>query len=111
MFNADFISKRVKFVCRQTFDFSGENLAEAIRLTFGHRETKIPSVVSAFSKDFIQVKQSQWTVLLRRLQLAHVSEDFSDVVFAIKDFIEPLVSALSSGTFVPANWSAPGPWT
>lgn len=92
------------------FDFSGRKLAEAIRLTFGQRETKIPSVVSAFSKDFIQVKQVQWTAFHRRLQLAHVPEDFSDVVFAIKDFIEPFVSALSSGTSVLANWSAPGPW-
>jgi hypothetical protein len=93
------------------FDFSGRNMAEAIRLTFVRRGTALPSVISAFSEEFITIKQTQWTAFHRCLRLAHVPEDFSEVVLAIKDFIEPLVSTLSSGTSVPANKAAPGSWT
>ncbi len=92
------------------FDFSGENLTEAIRLTFERRETQIPDVISAFSEEFMMMKQVQWIAFHRRLQQAHVPENFADIVLAVKNFIEPLVVALSSGKIPPDHWTAPGPW-
>ncbi len=93
------------------FDFSGKALAEAIRLTFERRETEIPDIVSAFSEGFISAKQIQWSAFRRRLQQDHVPENFSEVVFTIKNFIEPLIMALSSDKLIPDRWGAPGPWT
>ena len=92
------------------FDFSGENLTEAIRLTFERRETQIPDVISAFSEEFMMMKQVQWIAFHRRLRQAHVPEDFTEIVLAVRNFIEPLVVALSSGKVPPAHWTAPGPW-
>ncbi|WP_432822708.1 nucleotidyl transferase AbiEii/AbiGii toxin family protein [Trichloromonas sp.] len=92
------------------FDFSGDNMAEAIRLTFERRETALPGIVTAFRDEFVMMKQIQWTAFHRRLRQAHIPENFADVVHAIKDFIEPLVVALSSRVAIPANWVAPGPW-
>ena len=92
------------------FDFSGQNLAEAIRLTFERRDTQIPDVVSAFSEEFVTMKQIQWTAFHRRLRQAHVPEDFADIVLAVRNFIEPLVVALCTGKVAPDNWAASGPW-
>lgn len=92
------------------FEFSGQNMAEAIRLTFERRETPIPDVVSAFSEEFVTMKQIQWTAFHRRLRQAHVPEDFADIVLAIRNFIEPLVVALFTGKAAPDNWAASGPW-
>ena len=91
------------------FDFSGENLTEAIRLTFGRRKNQIPNVISAFSEEFVTVKQIQWAAFHRRLQQAHVPEDFAEIVLTVKNFIETLVFALSSGKVPPVHWTAPGP--
>lgn len=92
------------------FDFSGENLTEAIRLTFKRRETQIPNVISAFSEGFVMMKQIQWTAFHRRLRQAHVPEDFADIVLAIKHFIEPLIVTLSTGKATPEHWIAPDSW-
>ncbi len=43
------------------FDFDGAILAEAIRRTFEHRGTQLPSEIEAFSDSFIYSKQGQWT--------------------------------------------------
>lgn len=92
------------------FDFSGKIMAEAIRLTFERRETEIPDIVSTFSNEFITLKQAQWVAFHRRLQQTHIPEDLSIIVLAIKSFIEPLTTALSSGQVPPERWTAPGPW-
>ena len=92
------------------FEFSGHNMAEAIRLTFEQRDTQIPDVVLAFTEDFVTVKQIQWAAFHRRLRQAHIPEDFTDIVLAVRNFIEPLVVALSSGKIPPNHWAAPGPW-
>jgi hypothetical protein len=78
------------------FDFSGENLTEALRLTFERRETQIPDAISAFSEKFVTMKQIQWTAFHRRLRQTRVSKDFSDIVFTARNFIEPLVVALTA---------------
>ncbi len=92
------------------FDFSGKNLTKAIRLTFERRETQIPAVISAFSEEFVNVKQIQWAAFHQRLQQAHVPENFTDIVLAVRHFIEPLVVALSTGKSNPDHWTAPGSW-
>jgi hypothetical protein len=70
----------------------------------------LPSIVSAFQKEFITIKQKQWSAFHSRLRQAHVPDNFSGVILAVKAFIEPLVAALSSGISVPTTWVAPGPW-
>ncbi len=92
------------------FEFSEKNMAEAIRLTFERRETKIPDIVSAFSEEFVTMKQIQWTAFHRRLRQPHVPEDFADIVLAVRNFIEPIVVALSSGKATSGRWTASGPW-
>lgn len=100
----------IRLLSRQ-FDFVGENLAEAIRRTFNRRGTSFPDVFVAFTEVFVEAKQIQWAAFHKRLRQDHVPQGFSEVVLAIKEFIEPLAAAPSSGKTAPLRWTAPGPWT
>jgi hypothetical protein len=93
------------------FDFQGERLAEAIRLTFDQRGTTLPSEIVFFTEGFIDAKQVQWEAFTKKLKQYHVPASFADVVTALNAFLGPLIAALSSGTKIPAIWAAPGPWT
>jgi len=69
------------------YEFDKETLAEAIELTFENRETEIPDEIVAFSEEFIQEKQVQWTAFRKRLGQEHIPEDFTEVVWAVRDFL------------------------
>ncbi len=92
------------------FEFSGHNMAEAIRLTFERRETQIPDVMSAFSENFVMIKKIQWAAFHRRLRQAHVPEDFADIILAFRNFIGPVIIALTSDEATPSRWTPSGPW-
>jgi predicted nucleotidyltransferase component of viral defense system len=92
------------------FDFEGNKLAEAIRLTFERRGTKMPLKVEAFSVPFIKDKQTHWIAFYKRLQQDRVPTSFEEIVASVDRFLSPIVEALSSGEPRPEKWTAPGPW-
>ena len=92
------------------FDFEGATLAEAIRLTFEHRGTALPTDSEVFSQPFIDAKQIQWSAFHKRLGQEHVPVLFSEVVNAVNIFLGPIAAALISGTSISSYWKAPGPW-
>lgn len=92
------------------FDFEGEKLAEAVRLTLERRGTPLPDEIVAFTGGFVKAKQVQWTAFCKRLQQDSVPAAFKDIVSMIKTLLGPIASTLSSGTSAPARWIAPGPW-
>jgi len=92
------------------FDFNGENLTEAIRLTLHHRGTTIPIDITAFSKEFVEAKQVQWTAFSKRLGQEHVPTNFSDIVSAVEAFIQPVASAIASESEAPSSWKSPSTW-
>ncbi len=49
------------------FEFNGNELAEAIRLTLMNRGTEIPEIITAFTENFINIKKDQWTAFHKRL--------------------------------------------
>ncbi len=92
------------------FDFNGENLAEAIRLTFGRRKTALSIEIEAFTKPFMEAKQVQWTAFLKRLPQKQVPESFREIVTSLNVFLSPIVGTVTSGKPTPIHWNAPGPW-
>jgi hypothetical protein len=92
------------------FDFVGDKLTEAIRLTFERRGTKLPLAIEAFSEPFIEAKQAQWAAFCKRLQQDRSPTSFGEIVTSVDRFLSPIVAALSSGGPSPINWNAPGPW-
>ncbi len=88
------------------FNFDGEELAEAMRLTLEHRGTDIPEVITAFTEAFIKNKQVQWKAFLKRLAQEHIPTDFSVIVSNIEVFLGPMIN----GAKIPSKWSAPNTW-
>lgn len=94
----------------RTFDFNGNNLAEAIKRTFDRRGTELPETITAFTPEFSAVKQVQWRAFVRRLGDERSIPDFAVVVSSIASFLLPLAQALYPGAAMPDRWVAPGPW-
>jgi hypothetical protein len=92
------------------FDFEGEKLAEAIRLTLERRGTPLPDVIVPFSEDFASAKQVQWAAFCKRLQQDYLPEEFGQVVSVVTAFLAPIASSLLAGTPPPVKWTAPGTW-
>ena len=92
------------------FDFDGAILTEAIHLTFENRGIQLPLEIEAFSDSFIDSKQGQWTAFRKRLNQKHIPEKFRDIVIAVKEFLSPAISYLSSENLNSGKWNAPGPW-
>jgi len=93
------------------FDFEGEKLAEAIRLTFEKRGTAIPRRVESFEQSFIDAKQVQWAAFHKRLQQDHAPKAFGDVVAVVEEFLAPLVALMPQDRPQFLRWPASGPWT
>jgi len=93
------------------FDFGGNSLSEAIRLTFENRETAIPLDVPAFGAEFAESKQVLWKAFQQRLKQEHVPASFSDIVSAVASFLGPLATANRENQPYVKKWCAPGPWT
>ena len=96
-------------LCRR-FEFDGKTLSEAIRLTLEQRGTELPDEIIAFSQEFIDAKRIQWNAFRKKLGQDHVPAEFEHVVMTVKEFIDPIVSALASSKPPPTRWFAPGPW-
>jgi hypothetical protein len=94
------------------FDFKGETLTEALEKTFKNRKTLIPAAPTVFGPSFAkdEDKKIQWLGYIERAKLHNAPESFSEVVAAVKTFLEPPVVSLAEGRLFRKTWKAPGPW-
>ena len=92
------------------FEFDGDKLAEAIRLTLENRDTKVPDIITAFTDEFITLKDKQWAAFHKRLGQDFVPVNFSEIVAGVKVFLQPVVSALITGAPFYHKWSVSDYW-
>jgi len=95
------------------FIFEGSILLEAIQSTFQRRKTSIPTELPLALKDEFStdnVKQTQWKAFLKKNEISGMSEDFSDIITKLHDFLAPPLKAASSGNSFPLFWSPGGVW-
>jgi len=92
------------------FDFDGDKLTEAIRLTFARRGTDLPAKIEPFTGSFVSAGRRLWTAFRKRLRPQDAPEDFAQVVAALDGFLSPVIATLTLGAPVPGKWFAPGPW-
>jgi hypothetical protein len=94
------------------FDFDGATLKTAIGKTFENRKTPIPEEALALTSAFAQdpTKQIQWKGFLRKARLQNAPENLSDVVDALRAFLQPVVDAARAAVDFADTWKAPGPW-
>jgi predicted nucleotidyltransferase component of viral defense system len=101
------------FALAERLPFEGRHLAEAVRATFGRRQTTIPgSAPLALRPEFAALpdKQVQWRVFLRKNGLSSAPAELSSVVARIAEFLAPVVAASSRPASFGDTWRAGGPW-
>lgn len=101
------------YMMAKLFSFEGMILAEAIRVTFERRKTRIPKDVPlALSDEFIsdRNKQRQWRAFLSKNRLETENQDLSEMVNYLRKFIMPIWSALGKDQWFRRSWSRGGPW-
>lgn len=115
MIKLGFLNSRMKdfydiWLLSRQFDFTGRDLAEAIRLTFEQRKTAFPVRIESFSEDFVNEKQVQWAAFHKKLDQEHIPSDLREIVLHLDGFLAPVISILTTGSTFNHNWLAPGPW-
>lgn len=95
------------------FDFSGSNLAEALKKTFGHRKTDLPAGKPLFAEEIYDKtsdRQILWKTFLRKGDFKHAPDKLAITAKEIESFlIEPL-TALNKGIEFSKGWKASGTW-
>lgn len=95
------------------YDFSGDTLSEAVKITFDHRGTSVrPDPVcltAAFAED--AVRQAVWQGLVRTSRVADVPNTFAEVIEGIATFATPVLKAIAASAPFTDMWTAPGPWS
>jgi predicted nucleotidyltransferase component of viral defense system len=89
----------------RSFDFKGLTLEEAIRRTFASRDADVAGPIAAFSEDFAEAKELQWTAFVRRIHAGGAPSQFVIVVRAVALFLAPVAAALATGVWSPAGTS------
>jgi hypothetical protein len=101
------------YVLSDRFAFDGSALAEAIRATFGRRETALPDgVPTGLSDEFARDrgKQAQWSAFVRKGRLEGAPETLEAVILGLREFLLPPTGALRAGEPFARTWVPGGPW-
>lgn len=88
------------------FPFEICHLAEAIKLTFRKRDTDISQPIDAFSKSFIQSRQTMWAAFIKGFKHNHIPASFQVIVNEIELFLAPIIQGSTDTHF----WKPAGPW-
>jgi len=94
----------------QQFNFKGTDLCEAIRRTFGNRDTAViefDDLVAELLKS--ENPEKQWTAFLSKSAVSG-PETFPEVLDLISDFLSPVFSSVNNSKILDKEWAAPGPW-
>jgi predicted nucleotidyltransferase component of viral defense system len=93
------------------FGFKGEVLQDAIRQTFEHRHTEIPADEPvAFSTQFANEKQGQWSAFLKTSAIASGPEQIEIILACLREFAHPVFDSIRAGRKFRKVWKAGGPW-
>jgi hypothetical protein len=96
---------------RQAFD--GRALVDALRATFEHRRTEIPSGLPlALTPTFpaSSEKPAQWAGFVKKNRLSSAPADLGQVVERLARFLAPVVVAAQRGAAMDLIWPPGGPW-
>ena len=94
----------------QQFSFRSADLCEAIRRTFGNRDTAViefDDLVAELLKS--ENPEKQWTAFLGKSAVSG-PETFPEVLDLISNFLSPVFSSVNSRKILDKEWEAPGPW-
>ncbi|MCY4238142.1 MAG: nucleotidyl transferase AbiEii/AbiGii toxin family protein [Rhodospirillaceae bacterium] len=91
----------------QTFEFEGDDLAEAMRRTFERRRTALPEQLPVgLSDSFALERGTQWRAFLARDRLEVAPASFAQIIDDLRTFLQPVLVRTEI-----ASWPPGGPWT
>jgi predicted nucleotidyltransferase component of viral defense system len=73
------------------YKFKNAELAKAIAATFLNKGTFIPGEIAAFSKEFIDSKQTMWQAFTKRIKLQNTPDKFAEIVSEVETFLKPAI--------------------
>ena len=94
-------------VLARDFEFSGSQLAEAVRETFHRRQTGLPAERPlGLSEDFARdaSKRTQWSAFIRRQSIADAPAELTDAVTLVRAFVEPVLMSVAAEKEYLHNW-------
>lgn len=116
MVKLDQINSRMKdfydiWLLSRQFDFTGEHLSEAIKLTFNQRKTEFPNDMKQYlSIDFATTKQTQWAAFKNKLKQDFIPNNMSEIIKHNNLFLSPIVRSIQLNQIPPSRWIAPNQW-
>ena len=100
------------WVLSQKYFFDGRSLQEAIIATCNKRGTVIRSNAEIFSPEFSQHvdKNTQWAAFKSKGQMDDAPDDFSGIMKALRDFLQPVAVSCEKKDKFKLKWPNGGPW-
>ena len=94
----------------QQFNFRSTDLCEAVRRTFGKRETAVIEFDDLITELLdSETLQRQWTAFLSKSTISG-PETFAEVLALIGKFLSPVFLSIDSNKTLSQKWVPPGPW-
>lgn len=85
--------------------FDGAILANALRLTYDNRRTKLNASLVIFSKDFhTPEREKAWKAIEKKLALEDQLPSLSEALNLIELFLIPVLMALEKGNKFDQHW-------
>lgn len=93
------------YVLATTRDFDGQELAEALKETFGNRHTSITEI-AAFKEGFANdpLRQSRWRAFVKKKR-AMLPIALEDTIMLMQNFLSPVLEAIRHNEDFEFKWS------
>jgi predicted nucleotidyltransferase component of viral defense system len=100
------------WILSRKYSFDGRSLQEAIISTCNRRGTLIQSDAEIFSTEFRKNvdKQAQWAAFINKGPITEAPDDFSRIMEALRDFLQPVAVSCEKKDKFELEWVAGGPW-
>ena len=94
------------------FDFTGAELVTSVAKTFEKRGTDLDANPVSLTEAFTdaQTTQRQWAAFIRRSNHVDAPATLEEIREPLRQFLIPVVAAVTEGRAFTATWPAGGPW-
>jgi nucleotidyltransferase AbiEii toxin of type IV toxin-antitoxin system len=102
------------YTLSRTLEFDAKTLADAIRATFGKRQTELPptGVPLAFTAEFYedQHKVKQWRAYVNRNRPYVAETELKAIADRLRAFLGPIIQSLRESRVFQGSWSPTAGW-